>query len=34
MRTLPIGDLLQIDLDVQHHYYIFNFKNNLNDEEI
>ena len=34
IRTLPIGDLLQIDLDLQHHYYIIDFKNNFNDEEI
>ena len=34
IRTLPIGDLLQIGLDLQHHYYIIDFKNNFNDEKI
>ena len=31
---MPSGDLLQIDLDLQHHYYFINFKNNFNDDEI
>ena len=34
IRTLPPGDFLQIDLDLQHHYYFIDFKNNFNDEEI
>ena len=34
MRTLPPSDLLQIKLDLQHHYYLINFKNNFKDEEI
>ena len=34
IRTLQPGDLLQIDLDLQHHYYFIDFKNNFNDEEI